>query len=78
MSGFAANRTRRRAAPETIVDAQIGYDFGSGALKGLSLYIQGQNLNNEPFVTYNPGHPEQVIDYQLYGRRFLAGASFKF
>ncbi|HWU72670.1 MAG TPA: TonB-dependent receptor [Sphingomonas sp.] len=77
VSGFAANRVRRRAAPETIVDAQIGYDF-SGALKGLSIYIQGQNLNNEPFKTYNPGHPEQVIDYQVYGRRFLAGASFKF
>lgn len=77
VSGFAANRVRRRAAPETIVDAQIGYDF-SGALKGLSVYVQGQNLNNEPFKTYNPGHPEQIIDYQLYGRRFLAGASFKF
>ena len=27
VSGFAANRVRRRAAAETIVDAQIGYDF---------------------------------------------------
>ncbi|MBN8815168.1 MAG: TonB-dependent receptor [Sphingomonas sp.] len=77
VSGFAANRVRRRAAPETIVDAQVGYDFG-GALKGLSIYVQGQNLTDEPFTTYNPNHPEQVIDYQKYGRRFLAGASFKF
>ena len=69
---------RRRAADETIVDAQVGYDFGSGALKGLSIYVQGQNLTDEPFVTTNPGQPLQVIDYQVYGRRFLAGASFKF
>ena len=79
VSGFAANRTRRRAAPETIIDAQVGYDFQEGtALHGLSLYIQGQNLTNEPFVTYNPGDPRQVIDYQRYGRRFLAGFTYKF
>lgn len=79
VSGFAANRVRRRAAPETIIDAQIGYDFQpESALAGLSLTIQGQNLTNEPFVTSNPGDPRQVIDYQSYGRRFLAGASYKF
>jgi iron complex outermembrane receptor protein len=79
VSGFAANRVRRRAAPETIIDAQIGYDFQPGtALEGLSLYIQGQNLTNEPFITTNPGDVRQVIDYQSYGRRFLAGFTYKF
>ena len=79
VSGFAANRVRRRAAPETIIDAQIGYDFQPGsALEGLSLYIQGQNLTNEPFITTNPGDVRQVIDYQSYGRRFLAGFNYKF
>ncbi len=79
VSGFAQNRVRRRAASEMIFDAQIGYDFQPGsALEGLSFYIQGQNLTDEPFVTTNPGQPLQVIDYQIYGRRFLAGVSFKF
>jgi iron complex outermembrane receptor protein len=78
LSGFGGNRVRRRATDETIVDAQVGYDFHGGALNGLSLYVQGQNLTDEPFVTTNPGQPLQVIDYQVYGRRFLAGASFKF
>jgi iron complex outermembrane receptor protein len=79
VSGFGAGRVRRRARGETIVDAQIGYDFQDGsALDGLSLFVQGQNLTDEPFVTYNPGEPLQIIDYQTYGRRFLAGASFKF
>jgi iron complex outermembrane recepter protein len=79
VSGFAANRVRRRAAPETIIDGQIGYDFQEGsALHGLSLYIQGQNLTDEPFVTANPGDARQVIDYQSYGRRFLAGFTYKF
>ena len=79
VSGFAANRTRRRAAPETIIDGQIGYDFQSGsALEGLSLYLQGQNLTNEPFFTYANNDPRQVLDYQRYGRRFLAGFTYKF
>ena len=79
VSGFAANRVRRRAAAETIIDAQIGYDFQPGsALEGLSLYIQGQNLTDEPFITTNPGDARQIIDYQSYGRRFLAGFTYKF
>ncbi|MEZ5681815.1 MAG: TonB-dependent receptor [Erythrobacter sp.] len=79
VSGFAANRVRRRAAPETIIDAQIGYDFQDGsALEGLSIFVQGQNLTDEPFVTTNPGDERQVIDYQTYGRRFMAGFNYKF
>lgn len=78
-SGFGANRTRRRALDETIVDAQIGYDFQAGsALDGLSLFIQGQNLTNEPFVATNPGKELQVMNHQNYGRRFMAGFTFKF
>jgi iron complex outermembrane recepter protein len=79
LSGFAANRVRRRALDETIFDAQVGYDFQPGsALEGLSVFVQGQNLTDERFATTNPDSPLQVIDYQTYGRRFLAGASFKF
>ncbi len=62
-----------------IVDAQLGYDFQPGSsLEGLSLFIQGQNLTNEPFSTINPGAPLEVIDYQTYGRRYQAGITFKF
>jgi len=79
VSGFGGARVRRRARPETIIDAQIGYDFQPGsALEGLSIFVQGQNLTDEPFVTDDPRDSRAVIDYQTYGRRFLAGASFKF
>ena len=40
--------------------------------------MQGQNLTNAPFVTADPRDDRAVIDYQTYGRRYLAGASFKF
>jgi iron complex outermembrane recepter protein len=79
VSGFGGARVRRRARPEMIIDAQIGYDFQPGsALEGLSIFVQGQNLTDEPFVTDDPRDSRAVIDYQTYGRRFLAGASFKF
>jgi iron complex outermembrane recepter protein len=78
-TGFGGTPTRRLARAETIVDAQIGYDFSSGALEGLSVYLQGQNLTDAPFVSqFNVPVPEAVIDNQVYGRRFLAGFTFKF
>ena len=80
LSAFGGQRTNRRALGETIVDAQLGYDFQEGsALHGLSVYLQAQNLTDEPFVTVtNPRTPLQVIDHQTYGRRFLAGFNYKF
>ncbi len=78
LSGFGANLVRRRAAGEMIIDGQLGYDISTGMLKGVSLYVQGQNLTNEPFTTINGTNTNEIIDYQKYGRRFLAGATFKF
>lgn len=76
-TGFGGSPTRRTALAETIVDAQIGYDFDSGPLDGLSLYLQGQNLTDERFASID-SNPLQVIDYQTYGRRFLAGFTYRF
>jgi len=79
VSGFGAARVRRRVLPETIVDAQIGYDFQEGsALYGLAVFVQGQNLTDAPFRTINPGKPLEIIDFQTYGRRFMAGFNYKF
>jgi iron complex outermembrane receptor protein len=80
VTGFAANRTLRRALPETIWDGQIGYEFQPNSmLRGLSLYAQGLNLTNEPFVTTDgSGNSLRIIDYQRYGRRWMLGASYKF
>jgi len=68
----------RTAKGETIVDAQIGYEFQDGPLEGLGILLQGQNLTDEPFITYENGDLRRVIDYQRYGRRYLLGLSYKF
>ena len=79
-TGFGGSPTRRIALAETIYDAQVGYDFKEGSrLNGLSVYLQGQNLTDERFASVNANeNPTQIIDYQIYGRRFLAGLTFKF
>lgn len=79
-TGFGGSPTRRQALRETIIDAQIGYDFQEGsALHGLSLYLQGQNLTDERFASVvNTATPLQVVDYQIYGRRFLGGFTYRF
>jgi iron complex outermembrane recepter protein len=80
LSGFGANRTLRRAEAQTIVDAQVGYEFQPDTfLRGLSVYLQAQNLTNEPFVTNDgSGNPLRILDYQTYGRRWMLGATYKF
>ncbi|WOH36317.1 TonB-dependent receptor [Thalassotalea fonticola] len=65
---------------ETIVDAQIGYDFGEAgfkSLEGLSIFLQGYNLTEEPFTSLSGDNSLQVRDYQDYGRSYLLGFSYK-
>ena len=77
---FSGGLDRQHVLAETIFDAQIGYDFPStSSLAGLSLFVQGQNLNNERSATISiEDQPQSWLKYQTYGRRFLVGATFKF
>ncbi|GGD66182.1 TonB-dependent receptor [Erythrobacter arachoides] len=76
--GISASRSFRETEPESIFDAQIGYRFDSGMLDGLSLTLQALNLTDEPFVSFQNGDREQIIDYEQYGRTYLIGASYRF
>lgn len=70
---------RRTVKPETIFDAQVGYDFQPGSpMQGLSVFLQGSNLTDEPFVSYDAVGSNAILNYQEYGRRFTLGASYKF
>ncbi|MFB2803178.1 TonB-dependent receptor [Shewanella seohaensis] len=66
---------------ETVVDAQVSYDFsesGIESLYGLSVLFQVNNLTNEPFTSYTGSDQRLVRDYQNYGRNFMLGANYKF
>jgi iron complex outermembrane receptor protein len=66
------------AQPENVIDAQLSYAFAKGPFKGLTLLLQGYNLNNEPLVTYENNDPRRVVNYQRYGASYSFGASYKF
>jgi len=77
---FSGGLDRQFVLAETIYDAQIGYDFpNTSSLAGLSLFVQGQNLTDERQATIGDrNNTDTWLKYQTYGRRFLAGATYKF
>lgn len=76
--GFGESRDFRRGKEETLVDAQVSYEFQQGALEGLTVLLQGYNLTDEPFVTYDNNDERQIINYQKFGSRYLLGVSYRF
>lgn len=67
VAGLSAARVFRTVDKESVVDAQIGYEFRDGPMNGLSLLLQANNITNEPFKTYDNNDQRQTIDYQKYG-----------
>ncbi len=65
----------------TLVDAQIGYDFGESGFKeleGLRISLQGQNLTDEKTIQANGNDPRQITQYQSFGRNFMLSMNYKF
>ena len=77
IGNFAGERTLRYVVGENVVDFQVGYTFQTGALKGVGLVAQVNNLTNEAYETYN-GDRKKQLEYQKYGRTVLIGANYKF
>jgi len=70
-----ALKHQRRLSPA--VDAQVAYAFGEGALEGLQLLFQVNNLTNEPYIAYSVSK-SRLLDYQEYGTQYLVGANYRF
>ena len=71
---------------ERQIDAQVGYSFNEGSLKGLSILLQGNNLTNAPAIQRrspqtvgSAGNPLGLDpwNYDDYGRVILFGATYK-
>jgi iron complex outermembrane receptor protein len=80
---FSGGLDRQAVLAETVYDAQIGYDFPKDSkLAGLSVFLQGQNLTDERQATLaqinGAAVPDAWLKYQTYGRRFLAGFTYKY
>ena len=77
ITGFGADRELRYVRGESVVDAQIGYEFLTGSLKGLGFVVQAYNVTDSPYETYQVTK-DRLVEYQKYGRTILAGVNYKF
>lgn len=78
IGNFNGNRTLRYVVGENITDAQVSYTFSdNSAFKGLSLLLQANNLGDEAYRTY-AGTKDRPLEYIMWGRTLLLGASYKF
>ena len=78
VAGLSAARIYRTVDTESVLDAQLGYEFRQGPLDGLSILLQANNITDEPFKTYENGDPRRTIDYQKYGTTYMVGVSYRF
>ena len=78
MINFNADIERRVSDAETIIDAQVGYEFQSDSpLNGLSVLLTASNLNKEPWVT-NYNDPYRGLNYDVFGTTYQFGVTYKF
>lgn len=75
---FNAQVTANLTKAQTTLDAQIGYDFKSGPLNGVSIYVQGHNLTNSKTLSYVNQDPAEINIRDQYGATYLAGITVKF
>ena len=78
VQGAGGDRTKVYFDGEAVTDVQLGYTFQSGALENLSLLLQVNNLENEPYRTIHDGLSERPHQYFEFGRTYLAGISYRF
>jgi iron complex outermembrane receptor protein len=76
VGGFGGGRFFKDIKAETVIDAQLNYNF-SGRMEGLSLLLQGFNLTDEPLTTF-AGDDRLILDYQSYGRSYMVGVSYRY
>ena len=76
---FDSSLTLNNVKAESLLDAQVGYEFREGALNGLGLSLTGTNLTDEPFVLSNVGDPPyDLVKYQKYGPVYSFAVTYRF
>lgn len=76
---FDSTLTLKNVSAESLLDAQVGYEFQEGFMRGLNVSLSGTNLTDEPFVLNNVDDPTyNVIKFQEYGAVYSLAVTYKF
>ncbi|WP_412545307.1 TonB-dependent receptor [Maricaulis sp. MIT060901] len=74
---FTGQPDFRSALEESVVDAQIGYEFAEGPLDGLTVQLQANNVFDERFGTFVNGDERQVRNWEEYGATYTFRLSWR-
>lgn len=77
ISNFQDDRSLTYIKGDSVVDLQVGYEFGSGYLKGLSVLLQANNMTNAKFERYRDT-PANSLGQIKYGKTYLMGVNYKY
>lgn len=81
ITGLHNARTFSNVLADKQTDLQLGYEFESGPMKGLSILLQVNNVTDSPYATrQGNGLTGDVIapeEYNKYGRQILLGINYK-
>lgn len=77
---FDGSLDGQRALSETVVDAQVGYEWDEGMAEGLSVNFEVYNITDEPFRTVRgiPGGGTFGSRHELYGTTYNFTVAKKF
>ncbi|MFC0676502.1 TonB-dependent receptor [Lysobacter korlensis] len=78
VQGFGGDRAFEQFQGEGVTDLQLGYEFEEGPLANLSLLLQVNNLENEPFRGNFDNREDRPRKYFEYGRTYLLGLNYRF
>jgi iron complex outermembrane receptor protein len=67
---FTGQPDFRSAFEESVVDAQIGYEFTEGQLEGLTVLLQANNLTDERFGTFINDDERFARNWEEYGTTY--------
>ena len=76
---FDSSLTLKNVSAESLLDAQVGYEFQEGFMRGLSVSLSGTNLTDEPFTLNNVDTTSyNLIKHQEYGAVYSVAVTYKF
>jgi len=76
VSDYSGARELTYFQGDKIIDLQLGYEFQTGPMKGLSLLVEMNNVNNAPYMRYRKTK-DNVIEDKRFGRSVMIGLNYK-
>jgi len=76
VSDYSGARELTYFQGDKVVDLQFGYEFQTGRMKGLSLLVEMNNVNDAPYMRYRKTK-DNVIEDKRFGRSVMIGLNYK-